>query len=390
MSIYFVVFATLTAAVVAGFSSRVLSAHPLAIPPGAGLPASPVSSTPGGFARVLYWMATALMVGVAGFRAASVGADYENYRNYFLFSPDTVGTGFFEQWATTMPFVDIAYVYLNSWAKLCGFSFEALVFLIALLAVTLYAAFFLKHTRLPALALMLYFSHAFLNKEMIQIRAGLASVLALWAFHYWASARKWLGGSIMLLGILTHMALVVAVIPLLLFEFGCQLRPRYVLATLCLALFIGYNLGAAFPLFSQIDRLALFQDTAYSTPTGIFSNLVTLKQFIILGIVCWLMATREHHLASPVFRLCVLSYWVATLWMVAFSQFQILGERGASFLWIGEPLILAEMVSLCYRDRVLRPFRVAACFSTVGFALAMLVLDLQTKEVLDDYTTLFQ
>jgi hypothetical protein len=76
--------------------------------------------------------------------------------------------------------------------------------------------------------------------------------------------------------------------------------------------------------------------------------------------------------------------------MVAFSQFQILGERGASFLWIGEPLILAEMVSLCYRDRVLRPFRIAACFSTVGFALAMLVLDLQTKEVLDDYTTLFQ
>ncbi len=383
-------FAFLTAAVLAGFRARA-SPAPQFVDLGAR-PSAPLSTpfSARAFAKALYGLATMLMVACAGFRAATVGADYESYRDYFLASPDTVGAGFLEQWATTLPFVDIAYVYLNSWAKLCGLSFEALIFLIALCVVTLYAVFFWKHARLPALAMMLYFSHAFLNKEMIQIRAGLASVLALWAFHYWANQRKYLGGALMLLGILTHMALTVAVIPLALFQFKCSFRPRYVVLTIALALGIGYNLSSAFPLFSQIDRLASFQDTAYSTPVGIFSNLVTLKQLVILGLACWLMATREKQYFSPVFRLCVLSYWVATLWMIAFSQFQILGERGASFLWIGEPLILAEMVSLCYRDHPLRRFRVAASCSTICFALAMLALDLKTKEVLDDYTTLFQ
>jgi hypothetical protein len=327
------------------------------------------------------------MIACAGLRAESVGRDYAMYKLYFDLSPDTVGPGFLGQWTSTMAIVDVAYVYLNSLVRMIGLPFEALVFLLALSVVTLYAVFFWEHARFSAFALMVYFSHAFLNKEMIQIRGGAASVIALWAFHFWACDRKRWGGALMLLAVLTHMAVLVAVIPLVLFQFRRVAKPWHVLVTVLIAVAIGYNLSSSVSVFSLVDRLARFQDSDYSTATGIFSNIVTIKQLVILGLSCWLLNLREQ---APVVQLCVTSYWVATLWIIAFNQFEILGARGASFLWIGEPVIVAQLVAVFYRNLPLRRYRCLVATTVVCFALSTLVLDLNKKEVFDDYKTVFE
>ena len=90
--------------------------------------------------------ATALMIACAGLRAESVGRDYAKYRIYFDASPDTVGSGFIGQWSSTMPTVDVAYVYFNSLIKMSAYVLRMLIFLIALMVVTLYAVFFWKHS----------------------------------------------------------------------------------------------------------------------------------------------------------------------------------------------------------------------------------------------------
>lgn len=367
MTVYFEIFFVLLCAVGAGFRPKTSLLN-----------------------RGLYSFATALMIACAGLRAESVGRDYASYRIYFDASPDTAGAGFIGQWSRTMPFVDIAYVYFNSVIKIFGFRFEAFVFLVALIVVTLYAAFFWKHSRFSAIALTVYFSHAFLNKEMIQMRAGLASVIGLWAFHFWASDRKRRGGALMLLAIMTHLAIIVAVIPLVFFHFKWAVKPWYVLLTVLLAIVIGYNLSSSFSLFSLVERLALFQDSVYSNSVGIFSNVVTIKQLLILGLSCRFLLPGNDTLCPPVVKLCVISYWVATLWIIAFNQFEILSARGASFLWIGEPLIIAQMVAAFYRDHSLRRYRRIAAITAVCFALGTLVLDLNKKEVFDDYTTVFE
>jgi amylovoran biosynthesis protein AmsC len=367
MTMYFVIFFLLLCAVVAGFRAKASTINPS-----------------------LYLLAAVAMIGCAGLRAESVGRDYGTYRIYFDGSPDQVGPGFFGQWSSTMPFVDIAYVYLNSLVKKVGLPFEALIFIVALVVVGLYAVFFWKHSRFSAIALMIYFSHAFLNTEMIQIRAGLASVISLWAFHFWASDRKRRGSALMLLAVMTHLAVIVAVIPLLIFHFQLIPKPKYVVLTMLLALLIGYNLSSSFALFSLAERLASFQDTEYSTSLGIFSNTVTLKQLVILGLLCWLMNSRHEKLLSPIFRLSMISYWTATLWIIAFSQFQILGARGASFLSFVEPFLVAEIVVVVCHDPFLRRYRRITAFTVVCFALSMLVLDLEVKEVVDNYQTVFQ
>jgi len=289
-----------------------------------------------------------------------------------------------------MPFVDIAYVYFNSVIKMLGLRFEVLVFLVALIAVTLYALFFARHSRFSAIALMVYFSHAFLNKEMILMRAGLASVIALWAFHFWASDRRRWGGALMLLAVMTHLAVIVALIPLAFFRSKWAVKPGYVALTVLIAVVIGYNLSSDISLFSLVDRLAHFQDSDYSTSIGVFSNIVTIKQLTILGLSCWLLKPSEEQLCPPVVKLCFLSYWIATLWIIVFNQFQILAARGASFLWIGEPLIVAQMVAVFYRDLSLRRYRRIAAITVVCFALSTMVLDLNQDKGFDDYTTVFQ
>jgi hypothetical protein len=174
------------------------------------------------------------------------------------------------------------------------------------------------------------------------------------------------------------------------FHFKWAWKPWYVLLTVLIAIIVGYNLSSSFSLFYLAERLALFQDTEYSTSVGIFSNIVTLKQLVILGLSCWLLTSSNEKLCSPVVMLCVSSYWIATLWIIAFNQFQILGARGASFLWIGEPLIIAQMVAAFFREIPLRRYRRIAAITVVCFSLVTMVLDLNKKEVFDDYTTVFQ
>lgn len=340
--------------------------------------------------RSSYALAIVLMVACAGLRAESVGRDLDVYREYFSVSPDTIGIKFFPQWISTMPMVDVAYVYCNSLVKLVGLPFEALVFFVALTAVTLNALFFWRHSRFSAIALTVYFSHAFLVKEMVQIRAGLASAIVLWAFHYWAISRKRTGIALMIAAVLMHLAAIIVIVPLLLFHFKIEAKPKYVLVTILGAIVIGYNLNSSVPIFGLLDRLGQYQDSEYSVSGGIFSNVVTIKQLAILTVSCLLMKTGGEPFDAPILKLCLTSYWISTLWMIVFNQFQILGQRGAAFLWMGEPLIVAQIVAASYHCRRLRRYRQIAVVGAVCFALATLVLDLKTKEVFNDYKTVFQ
>jgi EpsG-like putative glucosyltransferase len=340
--------------------------------------------------RSSYALAIVLMVACAGLRAESVGRDLDVYREYFSASPDTIGIKFLSQWISTMPMVDVAYVYCNSLVKLIGLPFEVLVFSVALTAVTLNALFFWRHSRFSAIALMVYFSHAFLVKEMVQIRAGLACAISLWAFHYWAINRKRTGTVLVFAAVLMHLAAVIIMVPLLLFHFKVDAKPKHVLLTLIGAIVIGYNLNSSIPIFGLLDRLGQYQDSEYSVSGGIFSNVVTIKQLAILMVSCLLMKAGAEPLTVPVFKLCLTSYWISTIWMIVFNQFQILGQRGAAFLWMGEPLIVAQIVVAFFHGGRLKRYRQVAVVGAVCFALATLVLDLKTKEVFNDYKTVFQ
>lgn len=368
MSIYYAIFFALLCAVIAGFQSRQSIVN-----------------------KGWYVLAAMLMIACAGLRAESVGADYDVYSEYFKASPDTLGVGFFGQWISTMPAVDVGYVYLNSLIKIVGLPFEALIFLLALTAVGSYALFFWKHARFSAIALMLYYSHDFFHHEMIAIRSGMAAILILWGYHFWASHRRPMGIALMVLAVLTHLEAAVVIFPVLLDWLKIRSTPKYVFLTLMGSIIVGNSLDSSHSLFALIDRLATYQGSDQAATLGIFSNPVTIKQLVILGVLCWLMNSRKDKSSSstPILQLCVTSYWVSTLWMISFNQFGILSARGYSLLGVGEGFIVAQIVAMVYEDRNLRRYRRLVSTAVVCYALATLIIDLQVKNLVDEYTTTF-
>lgn len=346
-------------------------------------------------ARRWYILAIVLMIACAGLRGDSVGRDYENYQTYFQLSPETVGKGFFEDWLNAMPLVDIGYVYLNSAAKLTGLSFEVLVFLIAVFSLTLYGVFFWKYTEFSAIALMVYLSHAFLGKEMVIIREGMACAISLWAFHYWAAKKFRRATLLIAVSVLLHLGAILIVIPLIAFKLGIEPKIKWVLVSLTLAIVVGSRLSSSFSLFTVFERLAQYQGSESSEALGIFTNLATLKQLAILLTFAVLARSRSAVYSFPVVRLCVLSFWASALWLIAFNQFQILGARGGSFLSTPEPIVVAQIVSIFYHDARLRKFRRIMVATVMCSCLLMMVYDLQIKGIINDvgseqYKTVFQ
>jgi EpsG family len=366
VSIYYTIFLVLLCAVIAGFQAKRSLLN-----------------------KSWYVLGALLLIACAGLRAESVGADYDVYREYFTASPDALGAGFFGQWISTMPAVDVGYVYLNSLIKTAGLPYEALVFLLALTAVASYALFFWKHTRFSAIALMLYYSHDFFHHEMIAIRSGGAAILILWGFHFWASQRKRTAVALMVLAVLTHLEAAVVILPILISCLKIKTTPKYVFATLLGAIIVGYILDSSYSLFALIDRLATYQGSDQAATLGIFTNPVAIKQLMILGTLCWLMNSRKNKLSTPIFQLCVTSYWMATLWMISFNQFGILSARGYSLLGVGEGFIVAQMVAMVYEDQQLRRYRRLVSTAVVCYALTTLIVDLQVKNLVDEYRTTF-
>jgi transmembrane protein EpsG len=366
VSTYYVIFFALLCAVIVGFQSRQSIAN-----------------------KSWYVLAALLMIACAGLRAESVDADYGAYSEYFKASPDTLGAGFFGQWISTMPAVDVGYVYLNSLIKIVGLPFEALIFLLALIAVASYALFFWKHAKFSAIALMLYYSHDFFHREMIAIRSGVAAILVLWGFHFWASRRRPAGIALMMLAALTHLEAAVVIFPVLLDCLKIRSTPKCVFVTLIGAIIVGNSLDSSYSLFALIDRLATYQGSDQAATLGIFSNPVTIKQLAILGVLCWLMNSRKDKLSTPILQLCATSYWISTLWMISFNQFGILSARGYSMLGVGEGFIVAQIVAIVYEDFPLRRYRHFASIVVVGYALTTLVVDLQVKGLVDEYRTTF-
>jgi hypothetical protein len=110
---------------------------------------------------------------------------------------------------------------------------------------------------------------------------------------------------------------------------------------------------------------------------------------LILSVLCWFMHSRKDKFSTPILQLLATSYWMSALWMICFNQFGILSARGYSMLGIGEGLIVAQIVATVYEDIQLRRYRHFVSVVVVGYALTTLIVDLQVKNLVDEYTTTF-
>jgi len=329
------------------------------------------------------------MILCAGLRGNTVDKDYLPYQGYFVYSPDRFTSSFFQEWASGLPHVDVGWIALNTLFKSLGLSFESLVLVMAVLSISLYGWFYLKYTHYPSLALLLYYSHAYFNREMLQMRSGLSCALALWAMAMIAK-RKWLPAALVLaIAALLHLSAILVILPICAFLYKSRIRVATLLILSGVALVGAFIINEHFALFSLIDRVATYQDSDFSQSLGIINNPVTLKQ---IAVSCLFLLVHREHGASegaPVYSILYWSYLISTVWLITFNEFGILAGRGATILAVGEPILLVECVAYLVRSEYSRKQIWLAHFMLVGLAGFMFFANTYLKQTVGIYKTRF-
>ncbi|NHQ85977.1 EpsG family protein [Iodobacter sp. HSC-16F04] len=304
----------------------------------------------------------------AGLR--SVDADYAVYADIFNEIP-YINT--FSLSTTTDIHGEIGFLFFGSIVKSLGLGFESFVFLCALVSVSLVVLSAKKLSYNPVLSLLFYFSHVFLLREMIQIRAALAVAIVLFSFSI--SISVWKRVVFILFSTLFHSGAII-IIP-----FYLLLRKTVFKWDVFLLIFgvslLASNVGVAKPLIHLLTNVGLLPQAVanyvewdlYNYHLSTFTNPVVWKAVIVLY---FLRNFDRTQLGDSLYVIRNI-YASGLIFMLLFSDFAIIAGRISTFLFFGEIMLISW--AFLYKNR-----KFSAVLLVVLLSLMQLTLNLYVNE----------
>lgn len=93
-----------------------------------------------------------------------------------------------------------------------GLGINALFFAYAILSIPIHLSVFWRMSRIPLLTLTIYISYYYMMHDMVQIRAGVASGLFLWAIYFYVEKKKLWTLAFILMGTLFHYSAIAGLV----------------------------------------------------------------------------------------------------------------------------------------------------------------------------------
>jgi len=320
-----------------------------------------------------------LLAGLRGYEFS----DYGNYERIFNHVYDLVE---FIQHGGNPSNVHGEYLYLllNTLVKTITDHSVYVFVIVALLAVGINIYCFYKYSPYAMVSVLLYFSHLYLNKELIQIRAGLGGALVLLSVLFIIRKQALYFLLTVVIATLFHSGAIIALPIYWLTKYS------YKKMTLFLPILAGLFL-------SQVDWLDGFLLALLSfglVPDGIITymgvgvnhselgalNPITVKQLMICTFAIYYKDVLYARLKY--FKPLLIMYILSTSWLLAFQDFSLLAARIATFLSVGDPVIIPSLAIL-FREKKL----VLVCI--ILLAWAMLYLNLGIKKFIPPYQSIF-
>ena len=143
---------------------------------------------------IMYILLGIVMVLIAGLRAVGSTPDTDAYENMFYGKGNTL----LEE--ATEP----SFTFITSILQSLSLGINALFTTYALISIAIHLPVLWKIARLPLLTLTIYISYYYMMHEMVQIRAGVAAGLFLWAIYYYVEQKKKIALGCILVGIFFH------------------------------------------------------------------------------------------------------------------------------------------------------------------------------------------
>ena len=291
-------------------------------------------------ARVNYWNRRAILAFLLCVLALFAGLrtnnpDWSSYNDGFKDLLLNTGEGF----------ADIGFNIICRFILLLFSDTIAAFLLVAILATSLNLSSFKKYSPLFLVCVLYYFGHLYVLKEMIQIRAGLASAICVFGVRYLAEEKYMKSFLIILLAISIHLS---SIVWLLVFVLQ-KIKPTHALLqkVVFISLLIGffYPLGQLVKTFVGIDdRLSAYiayGDSGYAASLGIFSNLATVKTLVILALILYF---QKHFERYKYFQTLLYAYVLGTCWLLLFNDFAIIGARMSNILLSVEPILISYLL----------------------------------------------
>lgn len=301
------------------------------------------------YRQILALFFTLLLGMFAGFRADD--PDYYNYSQAFI----DVNYG-------NEDISDAGFNFINKCLNYISNNPIIMFVFVAMLSTAINIKSFYKYTPYLCICILIYFVHNFALKEMIQIRAGLASAICLYSVSL-VYRRKYKRCLILwAIAMSIHISSIIWGVVYLLSYF----RPtkKHIAIALIASLIIGtvYPFGQIIKsitnigdISERVEAYVMYGDSGYAASMGIWTNVNTIKSLIIC--VAFLIFYDKLSGIYPYFRLLFLAYAVGLCWLLCFNDFAIIGARLSNILMCEEPVLLTyPYLLLSKKSRVVYTF----------------------------------
>lgn len=319
------------------------------------------------------------------FRDDSVSPDQNNYRVIFdeYVFPKTLQIK-----SLWYAHVDFLYGVINGLVKYVGLEYRSFIYIYSFLNLSI---LFFGYSRLSKIlkvpliwVLIFYYSHFFIYREMLQVRAGLAYAICLSALYFLCADRRLIFVLLVLIATLIHKsAILFMLVPLWIYI----VSRRGLLPSILLTLTIVLTLNYLIPLYAQVvlggvaSQTYVLSDKSHFVGNLGILNPTLIKYLFVLVLSFFYLDIHRSKEWSIIFNV----YILAAITLIGLSNYYVLGARIASLFAVVEPLIIAKLLSMGVARQENLAVKIIILFLGMISGLALLCLNIDVKNVINKY-----
>ena len=278
--------------------------------------------------------------------------DTLDYGNYVVMVKDVGDIYAYMAGSTEQLHGDFTFFILSAFSNTLGLDAWFVFGIIGFISISIVCYVIVRCSPAPVISIFIYLSHSFINKEMIQRRAGLATAFALLAIYYLAHKKKARSVGSLSLMVLSHSSSIFVFAPIVMYKFVSKEKFR-ILAVFFLGAATIFNFLGGFSYFLQLfpniipQKVLLYSGwDKYNFEIGLFSPSV-LRALVFSGLSIYYF----NRFSENSFLVLSFTFYIAaTCFLIIFNDFAILASRVSSILFCVE-CILVPIIFKCANAR---------------------------------------
>lgn len=292
-------------------------------------------------------MPVLVLVLLAAFRSVNVGNDTQTYVNDYtqmLWGYDSTKT--FER----------GFEFIQRTLSAIQAPVWAFFMIVALLTIAILSKSFSIYTNLSTVALLYYFSRFYLNRDLNQIRAGLASAILMYSLNFMLKRELSKFLIVVVIAAQFHGAALIMIVVYPFFyilqSVGSKLLMWYLLMIASAMFFAMYGQPIVTLVVRMIGHGVAYVDyDGYVDGAGLKNPVIYLQIAVsISAVYMYTKALKAKVTNSPVNSALLSAYMVSTIILISLSNFAVLAGRLSTLLATGEPLLLIVILKSILPD----------------------------------------